>query len=172
MSVTIILFIVGLIISVLRKAASGQKPSEQPEHRPVPRNPTVESQAPAQTSTGAQQSAWEWMNGTSEQPSGERDPEGETQMYRDVPEEWIHPVESSLKVDLTEMRESQHEIVHETVRESVHVRRDRSATPAPAAQKPKSKIALNSSNLAQALILSEVLGEPRSKRPWNPRGKR
>jgi hypothetical protein len=175
MSVTIILFIVGIIISVLRKSMRGGQPPEQSQHRPVPRTTTPgysERQPPAQTSTGSQQSAWEWMHGNNGQPNSDRDPEGETQMYRDVPEEWIRPVESSVKMDLTEMQESQHEIVHETVRASLHLRRDREAEKLQATAKPKSKIALNRSNLAQALILSEVLGEPRSKRPWKPHGNR
>jgi hypothetical protein len=155
---TIIIFVVGIIISVARK---NRTPKQSP-HESYP--PQRQSMPPA--TSDAQQSAWDWMH------SNERDPEGETQMYRDVPEEWIHPVETSVKMDLTEMRESQREIVHATVRESLHVRSAHAGEAAQTTGKSKSKIVLNASNLSQALILSEVLGEPRNKRPWSPRGKR
>lgn len=160
----VIAIIVWIVVSIARKTMGQQQP---------PRQQMPPRQVPSRPASEKPQSAWEWMHGA--QTDTEKDPEGETQMYRDVPEEWIHPVETSVKMDLTEMHESQHEIVHASVRDSIHVRRERANDATYASQatpKKKNKIALNSSNLSQALILSEVLGEPRSKRPWNPRGKR
>jgi hypothetical protein len=72
-----------------------------------------------------------------------------------------------LRDEIRELKESEREIVHATVHETVRVRRPRAEEAAPPAKK-KAGLAsmLSRKDVVRAVVLSEILGEPRAKRPW------
>jgi hypothetical protein len=170
MSAFFLLFLIGIVINIVRAVLKqNRKLSRPPQHQRQPQRPASDNR-PA----SLEQTAHEWIFGAQTGQSASRrqddDPEGITRewaSYADDEEARIHPVQSTLREDIRELKESEREIVHASVHETVRVRRPREEEAAPPSRKQAGLASLLSrQDVARAVVLSEILGEPRAKRPW------
>ncbi|MBL0388355.1 hypothetical protein JJB07_17255 [Tumebacillus sp. ITR2] len=155
-----IIVLIGAVVSILRRVK--QETARRQQHRqeaPQQEQEQVQvkhEQHQSQPQSPREQTAYEWIFGTSKP-----DPENHDN------EDWMEPVQPSVHMDLEDLQESQREIVHESVHESLHVRHSR-LDESPAPQKAKHPLHLDRQTLSQALLLKEALDPPRSLRPWKP----
>ncbi|KEO83804.1 hypothetical protein [Tumebacillus flagellatus] len=163
---------------------------QTPNPTPPPVATQTETSSSSETGPYQEQSAYEWIfgkqspssggwsSGTNERAdrsagvrqdarSGTRTPDPEA--HDD--EDWIEPVQPSVHMDLEVLQESRRDVVHETVHESLHVRRSR-LDEAPAPERAKHPLRMNRQSLLQAMLLKEALDPPRSLRPWKPGNRR
>lgn len=180
-----LIVVIGAIFSLIdriKKKAQQKQQQQQQEYQSTQEMwAEVDEEEEPEEALPNQQSAYDWIFGNQQPDSTQPTQPTSTTSRSEQPsrhvegrddEDWIHPVETTVRSEYQAVQESAHEIVHESVHESLHVRRSKrgheAAAPAPTQGKQQPLLHLNKQTLAQALLLQEALEAPRSKRPWSP----